>query len=183
MPQTADTQTTTPPGLDKPHKAGDSQGFPGGRVSYLAPMPLPTGVPPHDYAHAVGEVKDTYLSFGTGLPPVFGWQLRFGGPFFAGIVMPGILFPIFIALLTLLIGGTLSDTWEMVVGVFKEGLKIGVMTTVAVVALGLVIWWRNHQKHKSIIASRFNRQRREVCLFRRAIPSPSSYPGSRFPPG
>jgi len=38
------------------------------------------------------------------------------------------------------------------------------MLTLAVVALGLVIWWRNHLKHKTVIASRFNRQRREACF-------------------
>ncbi|MFV0454433.1 MAG: hypothetical protein ACK5NQ_05465 [Pseudomonas sp.] len=164
MPQTAETQTATPPGLDKPHKAGDSQGFPGGRVSYLAPLPLPAGEPPHDYAHAIGEVNETYLSFGTGLPPVFGWQLRLGGPFAVGIIMPGLLFPLLIALLTPLIGGTLLDTWQMTVGMFEEGLKIGLMGTLAMLALSLAIWWHNHIQHKTVTASRFNRQRREVCF-------------------
>ncbi len=164
MPQTANTQTATPRGLDQPHKAGDSQSFPGGRVSYLAPLPLPTGEPPHDYAHAIGEVNDTYLSFGTGLPPVFGWQLRLGGPFFAGIVLPGLVYPPLIAVLIFLIGGSLSDTWRITVAVFEEGLRISSLIALAVIALGLTIWWRNHLKHKTVIASRFNRQRREVCL-------------------
>ncbi|WP_258190228.1 hypothetical protein [Stutzerimonas azotifigens] len=164
MPQTADTQTATPPGLDKPHKAGDNQNFPGGRVNYLAPLPLPTGEPPHDYAHAIGEVNDIYLSFGTGLPPVFGWQLRLGGPFFVGIIMPAILSPLLAALLTPLVGGTLLDTWQMTAGVFETGLKIGLMGTLAILALALSIWWHNHLQHKTVIASRFNRQRREVCF-------------------
>lgn len=163
MPQTASTQTTTPPGLDKPHRAGDSQGFLGGRVSYLAPMPLPTGEPPHDYAHAIGEVNDTYLSFGTGLPPVFGWQLRVGGTFSAGMLMPSVLCPLVAALLVPLVGGTLLDTWQMTAGVFEIGLKIGSIGTPAILALALVVWWQNHIKHKTVIASRFNRQRREVC--------------------
>lgn len=58
--------------------------FTGGRVSYLAPLPLPTGQPAEDYAHAIGEVNDTYLTFGVGLPPVFGWQLLLGLCFFEG---------------------------------------------------------------------------------------------------
>ncbi len=164
MPQAANTQPAVPPGLDKPHNAGSRVGFPGGMVSYLAPLPLPTNEPPHDYAHAIGEVNETYLGFGAGLPPAFGWQLRLGGPFFVGIVMPGILFPIFIALLTPLLGGTLSDTWQMAAGMFEAGLKIGSMGTLALLVLGLIVWLHNHLKHKTIIASRFNRQRREVCL-------------------
>ncbi|MBN7822239.1 hypothetical protein [Bowmanella yangjiangensis] len=70
MCNTSDTFAATP-GLDRPHKAGDSQGFPGGRVSYLAPLPLPTGEPPHDYAHAVGAVNDVYLSLGVGMPHAY----------------------------------------------------------------------------------------------------------------
>ncbi len=172
----ADKPQTLLPGLDQPHKAGDSVGFPGGLVSYLAPLPLPTGEPPQDYAHAIGEVNDICLSFGTGLPPAFGWQLRLGGPFFVGIVMPGILFPIFIALLTPLLGGTLLDTWQMAVGMFEVGLKIGSMGTSAFLALGLVIWWHNHLKHKTVIASRFNRQRREVCLMPKGHTDPIFVP-------
>jgi len=164
MSQAANTRPATPPGLDKPHKAGDSQGFPGGQVSYLAPLPLPTGEPAHDYAHAIGEVNDTYLGFGAGLPPVFGWQLRLGGPFFVGIVMPVILSPLLAAFLTPLVGGTLLDTWQMAAGVFETGLKIGSIATLAILALALAIWWNNHLQHKTVIASRFNRQRREVCF-------------------
>ncbi|TDW53702.1 hypothetical protein [Oceanimonas baumannii] len=64
--------------LEQPHQAGDCTTFAGGQVSYLAPMPLPTGQPAQDYAHAVGEINDTYLTFGVGLPQVFGWQLSLG---------------------------------------------------------------------------------------------------------
>lgn len=164
MPQTADIQSTAPPGLDKLHKAGDNLGFSGGLVSYLAPLPLPTGEPPHDYAHAVGEVNNTYMSFGSGLPPVFGWQLSLGGPFFVGIVMVVILPTILIALLTPLLGGTLTDTWQLTAAVLEGGLKISAIGTPAFRALGLVVWWQNHLKHKTVVASRFNRQRREVCF-------------------
>src|SRR5690606_7570639 len=156
MPQTANTQPATPPGLDKPHKAGDSQGFPGGQVSYLAPLPLPTGEPPHDYAYAVGEVNDIYLSFGTGLSPAFGWQMTLGAPFFIGIFMPVILFPMLTALLTPLIGGTLLDTWQMTIGMFEVGLIISLLGTPALLALTLGVWLYNHLQHKTVIATRFN---------------------------
>ncbi len=172
----ADNPQTAPPGLEQPHKAGDNIRFLGGLVRYLAPLPLPTGEPPQDYAHAIGDVNATCLSFGAGLPPVFGWQLNLGIPFFGGIVMPGLLFPILIAVLTLLIGGTLVDTWQMAAEVFEAGLKIGSFTALAVFALGLVIWWHNHLKHKTVIASRFNRQRREVCFVPEGHTEPSFVP-------
>ncbi|MCL1476582.1 MAG: hypothetical protein MH219_02935 [Marinobacter sp.] len=34
-----------------------------------------------DHGHAVGEVNDGYLDFGTGVTSVFGWQMTLGGPF------------------------------------------------------------------------------------------------------
>ncbi|TBU76690.1 hypothetical protein DNK06_15470 [Pseudomonas daroniae] len=92
--------------LDKQHRAGDVVGFPGGLVSYLAPLPLPTGQPAQDYAHAVGEVNDTYLDFGVGLPPVFGWQLTLGLPF-GGWIMAVVLSPLLMLVGTPLLGGGL----------------------------------------------------------------------------
>jgi hypothetical protein len=67
--------------LKQQPKAGDIQPFPSGQITYLAPLPLPTQHPAQDYSHAVGEVNDTYLDFGTGLPQVFGWQILLGFPF------------------------------------------------------------------------------------------------------
>ena len=52
MPKTNQEPQTTPPTLNQPHQAGDCTNFTGGRVSYLAPLPLPTGQPAEDYAHA-----------------------------------------------------------------------------------------------------------------------------------
>ncbi len=97
--------------LDKHHRAGDVAGFPGGQVSYLAPLPLPTGQPAQDYAHAVGEVNDTYLDFGTGLPNVFAWQTKLGGPFTIWI-MSVVLFPLLMLVGTPLLGGGLLLQWS-----------------------------------------------------------------------
>src|SRR5690606_8597316 len=72
--------------LKQQPKAGDTQPFPSGKITYLAPLPLPTQHPAQDYSHAVGELNDTYLDFGTGLPQVFGWQVLLGLPFI-GFVM------------------------------------------------------------------------------------------------
>ena len=62
-------------------RAGKVEGFPSGRLTFLAPLPLPTGLPSPDHGRAVGTINDRYLDFGVGLPPVFGWQITLGGPF------------------------------------------------------------------------------------------------------
>ncbi|MCC4265891.1 hypothetical protein LL240_15740, partial [Oceanimonas baumannii] len=112
-------------GLDQPHQAGDSTTFAGGQVSYLAPMPLPTGQPAQDYVHAVGEVNDIYLSFGVGLPIVSGWQEPIN-LFMTGWALLLVLSPLVVAFMTLLGGGDLKDIAEMAWGIFKEGARLGV---------------------------------------------------------
>lgn len=149
--------------LDKHHRAGDVVGFPGGKVSYLAPLPLPTGQPAQDYAHAVGEVNDTYLDFGVGLPPVFGWQLTLGLPL-GGWAMSAVLFPLLMLVGTPLLGGGLTESIEMAVGVFEHGVPIGSAVALFTLALGLAIWLHKHLQHRNVIPTRFNRQRREVCF-------------------
>jgi len=90
--------------LKQQPKAGDTQPFPSGQITYLAPLPLPTQHPAQDYSHAVGEMNDTYLDFGTGLPQVFGWQMLLGGPFTL-FVMVTYLLPMIAALMALAAGG------------------------------------------------------------------------------
>lgn len=56
-----DPKSTQP---EQPPRAGRSEPFPSGRLTFLAPLPLPTG-----------------------LPPVFGWQMALGGPFFCLVLV------------------------------------------------------------------------------------------------
>ncbi len=149
--------------LDKQHRAGDVVGFPGGQVSYLAPLPLPTGQPAQDYAHAVGEVNDTYLDFGVGLPPVFGWQLTLGGAF-TGWIMVAFLYPILGASLIRLVGGTTERAYEALVGMFELTIWIGSIVALFTLALGIAIWLRKHLQYRKVIPARFNRQRREIYI-------------------
>ncbi|WP_256574587.1 hypothetical protein [Pseudomonas sp. PA15(2017)] len=149
--------------LDKKHSAGDIVSFPGGLVSYLAPMPLPTGQPAQDYAHAVGEVNDTYLDFGVGLPNVFAWQYQLGGPFTIWI-MSAVLFPLLMFLGTPLLGGGLNDSLDMAVGVFEHGVPVVSLVAIFFILMFLFGSWRHHAKYKKVIPTRFNRQRREVCF-------------------
>ena len=89
-----------PPSMNRAPLAGLLEAFPTGQVTYLAPLPLPTDLPPQDYGQAVGEVNDIYLDLGVGLPSVFGWQMTLGGPFWA-IWFSGLFAPAFIWFLTL----------------------------------------------------------------------------------
>lgn len=68
---------------EQPPRAGRSEPFPSGRLTFSSPNPLPTGLPPVDHGHAVGNVSDGYLDFGTGATSVFGWQSTLGYRFFA----------------------------------------------------------------------------------------------------
>ena len=69
-----------PPPISREPYAGMIESFPSGQVIYLAPVPLPTDSPAQDYGNAVGEVNNTYMDFGLGLPAVFSWQAGLGGP-------------------------------------------------------------------------------------------------------
>src|SRR5690606_16359863 len=120
-------------------KAGDVSTFSGGRVSYLSPLPLPTGLPARDYAHAVGEVNDTYMDFGTGLPNVFAWQATLGGPFTFWIMSVGLM-PVLILLGTPLLGGSLTVAKEMAIGFFESVVVIGSIVGLSTLAIGLGIW-------------------------------------------
>ncbi len=68
------------PQLQQPKKAGDIEPFPSGKITYLAPLPLPTPMPP--YGPHIGELNDVYMDFGLGSPQVFivandfGWALQ-----------------------------------------------------------------------------------------------------------
>ncbi len=74
-------QSPTPrPDILQPHWAGDIESFPGGKVTYLSPAPLPTKSAPLDFNQAIGEVNDAYLDFGGSLPTPFTWQFTLGGP-------------------------------------------------------------------------------------------------------
>lgn len=70
-----------------PQRAGDVKPFPGGKVSYLSPTPLPIGTAPLDFNQAIGEVNDAYLDFGGSLPTPFTWQFTLGIPFIGFLML------------------------------------------------------------------------------------------------
>jgi hypothetical protein len=159
----SDSVADTPPPIHHSPTAGMVETFPTGQVVYLAPLPLPTDLPPQDYGHAVGEVNDTYLDFGVGLPAVFGWQMIVGHPFGA-IWLFGLFIPGFVWLLTTVDGGGLSRANDYLLQLIPQGLEIGGWGAAFGLTIYLGVTFHHLAKYKTVVPTRFNRQRREVCF-------------------
>ena len=166
-------ESTLPaPHLEQPRKAGDVEPFPSGKITYLAPLPLPTAIPPH--GPHIGELNEVYMDFGLGSPQVFMWQMTLGLPF-SGTFMVVFLFPLFTGFLGVVFGYGWEDIWGSVTGIFDEGYGYGLVTGFSTLAIGLGVWHHNHNKRAEIIPTRFNRQRREVCFMPEDATEPVSY--------
>ncbi|MDI3274437.1 hypothetical protein [Pseudomonas sp. AL03] len=149
------------PHLDQPRNAGDVEPFPSGRITYLAPLPLPTPMPPH--GPHIGELNEVYMDFGLGSPQVFSWQLILGGPF-SGAFMIAFLIPPAIGCVGLMFGYDFAYTWEFVIDLFFAIYGYALVTGFSALAILLCTWLHYHNKRAAIIPTRFNRQRREVCF-------------------
>lgn len=147
----------------KRHQAGEVESFPTGRLTYLAPKPLPTGALPVDYGRAVGTVTDHFLDFGVGNSFAFAWQMVLGGPFF-GLLMGALVIP----LLALWGGFHFGNGWSDAIWAFWDVMAlsfwIGLGGGLFVLLLGLQTRWQMHSRVEKIVPTRFNRQRREVCF-------------------
>ncbi|MDI5932587.1 hypothetical protein, partial [Halomonas kalidii] len=133
----------------------DTQAIPGGRITYLAPLPLSTGQPPLDMSKAVSELNDTWLDFGGGgWPNVFGWQLITSG--WCGFVLlcllglPALSFLLLPAAMAMSVYG----------GFFWSGV-VGGLAGLFIMYLGRYMGMKDLKRS---IPIRFNRQRREVCF-------------------
>lgn len=152
-------------------RAGRSDEFPSGEVTYLSPLPLPTGLPPVDHSHIVAEVRDEYLELGAYSPNVFSWQVTVGIPT-GGLLLMTIVLPALMFVAGLIWG----DGWWDAMGLFGQtflyGLKFG--GAMALFGLLVLLFPRLHAyfKLRGVVPTRFNRQRREVCL----VPSDSDTP-------
>ncbi|KAA0995156.1 SoxR reducing system RseC family protein [Pseudomonas sp. ANT_J12] len=150
-----------PPHLEQSRNAGDVESFPGGRITYLAPLPLPTPLPP--YGPHIGELNEVCMDFGLGWPQIFTWQVILGLPF-SGTAMVVFLFPLIAGFLGLVLGYSWEDIRDSIEGVFHASYGIGLQAGFFTLFIGLVTWHHNHKKRLQIIPTRFNRQRREVCF-------------------
>ena len=149
------------PELQQPKKAGDIEPFPNGKMTYLAPLPLPTPMPP--YGPHIGEMNDVYMDFGLGSPQVFSWQVILGGTFSISFSVI-FLFPLITGLLGVIFGYDQEAIWDSMVGMFEEGYENVILTGPLILLIGLGVWHHNHKKRATLIPTRFNRQRREVCF-------------------
>jgi hypothetical protein len=137
--------------------------FSGGQIMYLAPVPLPTDRLAQDYGNAVGGVNDTYLDFGLGMPAVFGWQITIGLPlnFF---VMTVFLAPLLVGIIILGLGGDMNEVFEFIRLMTPEGIKYGALGAGLSIAIFLYVIFNQLAKRETLVPTRFNRQRREVCF-------------------
>ncbi len=148
---------------EQPPRAGRSEPFPSGRLTFLAPKPLPTGLPPVDHGHAVGEVNNSYLDFGAGATSVFGWQSTLGIPFFC-FLLGAFFFPFVVFL-----GGfTFGNGWEDALWGWRVTFDFAFWVAVWGGLFGFFMLslprWQAYGKIKNVAPTRFNRQRREVCF-------------------
>jgi hypothetical protein len=145
----------------KLHRAGDVEPFPTGYTTYLAPLPLPTEASPH--SPYVSDLNGTYLDFGGGKPQVFSWQITLGGPFTAAFLML-VGAPIISALMAAELGYGRDDMWDAMQGVFLAGYELVFWMSLLCLGVCLRVWLKAHKKYTTVIPTRFNRQRREVCF-------------------
>ncbi|WP_298450325.1 hypothetical protein [uncultured Marinobacter sp.] len=148
---------------DLPPGVGRSETFPTGRLTFLSPKPLPTAAEPIDYGHVVTDIGESCLDFGTGVPPVFGWQATIGIPFFFFLLLAFVL-----PFLALLGGFVFGDGWEDALWGWRVTFDFAFWIAVWGGLFGFVMLslprWQAYGKLKSVIPTRFNRQRREVCF-------------------
>ncbi|RON40840.1 hypothetical protein BK666_25425 [Pseudomonas frederiksbergensis] len=160
MPTTTDSLAATRH-LEQTRKAGDVEPFPSGRITYLAPLPLPTPMPPS--GPHIGELNEVYMDFGLGWPQIFSWQVILGLPF-SGTFMVVFLMPLFIGFMFFMFGMGWDDISHAIEGVFNEAYGLAIQAGLLTLLIGLCVWHHNHKKRLQIIPTRFNRQRREVCF-------------------
>ncbi|MCF4996889.1 hypothetical protein GIW70_14875 [Pseudomonas syringae] len=66
--------------------------------------------------------------------------------------------------------------WESMVGIFEVGHETTSVVGPLILFIGLATWHHNHKKRISIIPTRFNRQRREVCFMPEGATEPVFVP-------
>ncbi|MFL1406846.1 hypothetical protein ACJO2E_16030 [Marinobacter sp. M1N3S26] len=162
-------------GKEIPPRAGRTEPFPSGKLTFLSPKPLPTGLPPVDHAHAIGEVNDAYLEFGTGVPSAFSWQATLGGPF-GVFIMLAFITPLGIAGIGLLQGVGMVRAIEAFWQLFDYMWWIAVAGGLGALFLAYLPRWQAHGHLMYKVPTRFHRQRREACFVPKGEKAPIVVP-------
>ncbi len=151
--------------IDEPQpvlkKAGDIEYFPSGRQTYLAPLPLPTEAEP--CCPYISDYNDTYLDFGGGEPNVYSYQIWVGGPFSATCFF-AFGSPLLFWIMGLMEGYSFAESWEFAVDFFYAVWGYALFMWLSGSAMCLYVWLEAHKLFTTVIPTRFNRQRREVCF-------------------
>ncbi|MEE3509682.1 hypothetical protein QN399_26190, partial [Pseudomonas sp. 10C3] len=108
-------------------------------------------------------MSDAHMDFGLGLPAVFGWQMTLGGPF-ACFCLTAFVGPATFGLMDLGLGRSLEEAGAVVLDFLPSGLQIGAWGGGAVLLMFLIISLNHLAKYETLVPTRFNRQRREVCF-------------------
>ena len=129
----------------------------------LAPLPLPTLLPPNNRRETIESVNGTYMVYGGGWPTAIALQIGFG----LGMLTL-FTFPFFTALLgawdLYLLGTTLELVWQRWSSLFTAYAHF---SPVAATLLFLVTFLARQislQNFEHTIPPHFNRERREVCI-------------------
>ena len=154
-------------------KAGDIELFPGGRQTYLAPLPLPTEAEP--CCPYISDYNDTYLDFGGGEPNVYSYQIWLGVPFTSACLM-SLGGSLLVWLMALALGDSATESWEFSVSYFLSAWKLSAFMWFAGSAMCFYVWLGAHKLFTSVIPTRFNRQRREVCFMPDGVTEPLFVP-------
>lgn len=171
--QTTLEDTQLAPKLDRSRKAGDVEPFPSGRITYLAPLPLPTELAP--YGPHIGELNDVYMDFGQGSPQVFLWQVILGGTFTVTFFTM-CLCPLFAGFLFFVYGADWGAITNAIQGVFKAARDSVPQCSFIGLFICLATWHHSHKKRLHLIPTRFHRQRREVCFMPKDATEPVFVP-------
>ncbi|EHJ93053.1 hypothetical protein [Vreelandella boliviensis] len=145
------------PDTAQPHQAGETQSIPGGRITYLAPEPLPTGHQALDLNGTISTFNETWLDVGGGYSAAFGWQLMIG-VIYGAFLLCAVVFPS-IAWLTML-DASFNFMWDTYMFFFWIGLAGGGACFLAMYSGH----WTSLRRLRDTPPVRFHRQRREVCF-------------------
>ncbi|WP_447894168.1 hypothetical protein [Vreelandella sp. GE22] len=154
------------PDPTKPQQAGNVERLSGGSITFLAPLPLPTGEPALNEG-TISDLNDTWLDYGDGWFGVFGNQLLLSGISIMSLMML-ILFPIIVY----------SFISERAFQTFlDEAVRNTFLVVLLISAIGIFVTVKHFHIRKKAIPARFHRQRREVCF----VPEKKSGDGHEKP--
>lgn len=142
-----------------------------GEALFLSPLPLPTGQPPMDIDGSILEINERYIDIGIG---------NKNKPFQVKLFIAGAMF---LVIMSLVIGPTIAGLGAFLNNYgktfesnykefFLSGLPIAAWGGLITIAVGFCVTVSTTLAKSHNRPIRFNRQRREVCIFPNNFDSP-----------